>query len=56
MQVDVAPLDWKGWEFIKIILLEQDDSNGLKETSELIPQSNCMLLEGGGFNFLNNSS
>ena len=56
MQVDVAPLDWKGWEFIESIILQQGDSNGLKETCELIPQSNYMLLEGGRFNFLNNSS
>ena len=54
--MDVAPLDWKGWEFIESILLQHGDSNGIKETCELTPQSNYMLLEGGGFNFLNNSS
>ena len=56
MQVYVAHLDLKGWEFIESSFLQHGDSNGLKETFELIPQSNYMLLEGGGFNFLNNSS
>lgn len=55
-QVDIAPLDWKGLEFIESSRLQQDNSNGFKETCELIPRSSYMLLEGGGFNFLNNSS
>ena len=52
----ILNMDWKGWEFIESIILQQGDSNGLKETCELIPQQNYMLLEGGWINFLNNSS
>lgn len=54
-QVDIAPLDWKGWEFIKSNPLQQDDPNGLKVTCELFSQASCTLLEGGEFSGFYNS-
>ncbi|KAH9311969.1 hypothetical protein KI387_027004, partial [Taxus chinensis] len=55
-QVEVAALDWKGWEFEENNLWQQDDSKVSKEVFQEIPEEDTKLFKSGGFScFLNGS-
>ncbi|XP_057873994.2 uncharacterized protein LOC131079969 isoform X1 [Cryptomeria japonica] len=55
-QMEIAALDWKGWEFVESNIWQQEGSKLFEEAFQAMPEDDIKLLKSGGFScFLNGS-